>query len=38
MATFPALPASRFRSTMTLALYHSGTVIMVSLLLGRAPG
>src|SRR5215204_3274890 len=29
MATFSARPASRFRSTRTLALYHSGVWIMV---------
>src|SRR5919112_4049536 len=29
MATLSSRPASRFRSTIKLALYHSGTVIMV---------
>src|SRR5215210_765562 len=39
MATFSARPASRFRSTRTLALYHSGVWIMVisHLSLGCAP-
>src|SRR5215213_6197837 len=39
MATLSARPASRFLSTRTLALYHSGVWIMVRshLSLGRAP-